>query len=638
MTIHLLRSYIPGAFGTSNGTNTVYVGDRLWLDATFDASTDYRELSIFDVGGGFGGDHVLDELGDDLTQTATVSESDGTQVATGPIYLEQAITLTDGNGNDFTLYTVEMDGTVVGLLSTPELVPGVTYEVSAIAEADGNPSYSIFSWPSYDPDLGQTYEGGAYSDEIIAGAGDDTISSGGGSDWIEGGDGNDTIYYGSGGATQSEGDTVYGGAGDDLIDDVSGSEFFYDDTLYGEAGNDTLWGGGGDDALYGGADNDTLFGEEGDDTLSGGDGVDILDGGSGNDIIDGGAGDDALTGGSGEDTFVFQDGSGHDAILDFDMGDDDSDGATNDQIDVSALTDAEGNPIKVWDVSVSDDGSGNALLSFPNGESIVLTGIAPAQVDTGEELYAMGIPCFCSGTRIMTPSGERPVEALQRGDLVSTFEAGPQPILWHGQRRLDRAILKARPELLPIVIRDGTLGNRGDLWVSPQHGLVLSDPRGFGGAVFARALHLERSGDGRIRRASGKARGAGQVIYHHLLLPRHVTLIANGMRSESLYPGRFALSGFDRAAKAELFGLFPALEAILHTSGQGDLVARLYGPSCLPYLKGREVKRVVKPDLPAQRQGRIASQHQIERIDSPVPIRTEEAATRFATPYMLAKR
>ena len=37
-------------------------------------------------------------------------------------------------------------------------------------------------------------------------------------------------------------------------------------------------------------------------------------------------------------------------------------------------------------------------------------------------------------------------------------------------------------------------------------------------------------------------------------------------------------------------------------------------------------------------QGRMASQHQIERIESPVPSSTEEAATRLATPYILAKR
>ncbi len=37
-------------------------------------------------------------------------------------------------------------------------------------------------------------------------------------------------------------------------------------------------------------------------------------------------------------------------------------------------------------------------------------------------------------------------------------------------------------------------------------------------------------------------------------------------------------------------------------------------------------------------QGRMASQHQIERIESPVPSSTEEAATRLATPYILANR
>ncbi|WP_434286856.1 Hint domain-containing protein [Celeribacter sp. SCSIO 80788] len=943
----------------SGGDGVVTVGEYLSLDSGFDASTDYHTLTISDDEGGFGGDHTFNEQGDDGNQTATVTNSSGGTVASGRIYLEQSITLSDGDGNTFTVYTVEINGTIVGLLSSPELVPGVEYKVTAIGEADANPSYSSFAWPSYDPDLGQYYEGGAYSDEIIAGAGDDTINAGGGDDWIEGGDGNDSIYYGAGGAVQSNGDTVYGGAGDDIIDDVSGSTYVYDDTLYGEAGNDTIWAGGGDDEVYGGDDNDTIYGEggddelygdAGDDTIYGGDGYDLIwggtgndwlyggtegdelyggagndvlfgeagddllmgeegddqlyggsgtdtisggtgndtfyivetsevdyiygdedwdtvdftyasgstgvtltfsgdnafdytldgttasgsgnsmeqfnltsesdvvdasadatgatydlgagddsftggsgndavyggdgadtistglggdyvEGGAGDDTIDGGAGDDwldggegndtiyggvgddtliggagtdvlwgesgqdtflyydnwgadtvyggglgtdfdtldfsnvttditvtftgwedgtvtdgsntvsfdnieAITGGSGDDTIdasadgsgltldggagsdtitggsgddviatgsgtdtiVLLDGFGNDTITDWDFTDTDSDGFYDDQLDVSGLTDALGNPISTWDVSVSDDGSGNAVLSFPNGETLTLLGVAPSQVDSGAERYAMGIPCFCSGTRIMTPSGERRIEELRAGDLVVTLEAGPQPILWHGERHLGHEILKAQPELLPIVIRDGTLGNRGDLWVSPQHGLVVPDPQS-GERVFARATHLERFGVGGVRRALGKAKGRAKgkagVTYHHLLLPRHATLIANNTLSESLYPGRFALSGFDRVAKAELFGLFPALEGILRAPARSDVATGLYGPSARPYLKAREVERSVGLILS---QGRIASQHQMVKIESAVPIRTDEAATRLATPYILANR
>ena len=72
--------------------------------------------------------------------------------------------------------------------------------------------------------------------------------------------------------------------------------------------------------------------------------------------------------------------------------DTDGDGATNDQLDVSALRDLEGNPVDIWDVTVSDDGSGNAILTFPEGETVPLQGISPAQM-TGPQMNAMGIPC-----------------------------------------------------------------------------------------------------------------------------------------------------------------------------------------------------------------------------------------------------
>lgn len=183
-----------------------------------------------------------------------------------------------------------------------------------------------------------------------------------------------------------------------------------------------------------------------------------------------------LSGGADDDVLVFQDGSGIDVITDFDMRDDDLNGVTNDQFDVSALTDANGNPVNAWDVVVSDDGTGSAVLTFPNGESVTLWGVAPTQVDTAPELYSIGIPCYVSGTRIMTPSGEVPVEDLRAGDQVTTLGAGPQPLLWHGKRCLGRDILAEHPELLPVLIRDGTFGNRGDLLVSPQHGIYVPDP------------------------------------------------------------------------------------------------------------------------------------------------------------------
>ena len=596
MTTFFLRGYDPSDFYASTGSVTVAPGDVIQLAPTWDAATDYLQVNVTDDEGIFHGDANFDEVGSDSNQLGTIKDSSGNTLASGRIYLEERITLSDGEGNIVYVYVVEIGGGEQAILTNPPIVPGVTYSVSAVDNVDTSlgtvPNYNDFSWSPYDAAIGQTYDGGAFSDQIEAGGGNDTVYSGGGADTVYGGDGNDTIYYGTGGATQSDGDTVYGGEGDDVIDDVGGAEYVYDDTLYGEGGNDLIYGGGGHDEIYGGAGGDFIAGETGHDELFGGEGADQISGGEGYDIIVGGAGDDMLSGGADDDVLVFQDGSGIDVITDFDMRDDDLNGVTNDQFDVSALTDANGNPVNAWDVVVSDDGTGSAVLTFPNGESVTLWGVAPTQVDTAPELYSIGIPCYVSGTRIMTPSGEVPVEDLRAGDQVTTLGAGPQPLLWHGKRRLGRDILAEHPELLPVLIRNGTFGNRGDLLVSPQHGIYLPAPR-FGpdtGAhrVFARAKHLLSTQAG-VRVARGKR----EVCYHHLLLPRHAVIVANGALSESLYPGRFALSGFDRVAKAELFGLFPALEAILRVPCAGfdpvkaELVTtQIYGPPAYPYLTG----------------------------------------------------
>jgi Ca2+-binding RTX toxin-like protein len=698
-----IRGYFETDLFTTTGGGAATVGDELRLNSTWSAATDYFELSITDDDTLFDGDTASDEIGADSTQSATASTSTGALIDSGQIYLDYEIVVSDGEGNLTSLYVVDIGGNQIGVIASPELVPGATYEVVAINDDFSAPDYSAFALPTYDDPLGQTYDGGAFDDTFImgggndtgqggagndyidggagddflsgndgddtlhgeygddtlaggagndtiwggagidnitggdgddiisgtngsnaandggdtidggagndtisGGAGDDTITGGEGADIIDGGTGDDYILFGTGGATQADGDIVYGGDGNDIIDDAPSVQYgAYDDALYGEAGNDIIFAGGGDDILDGGSDDDTLYGESGNDTMYGGTGNDILYGGAGDDLIDGGAGNDLIESGSGSDTITtgtgndfvsLSTGGGADTITDFDMTLDGA-GFTVDQLISNDLVDGNGDPINAWDVVVTDDGSGNALLTFPSGDSVVLQGVSPTQVDTPAELYSIGIPCFVSGTRIMTPSGARAVESLQAGDMITTLDHGQQPLLWHGTKHIDRTLLDASPELRPILIRDGTLGNDGDLLVSPQHAMVVPDPRRDGGAcrVFARATHLLKYGDGRVR----AAKGLRTVTYHHLLLPMHSIVLANGALTESLYPGSFALSGFDRAAKAELFGLFPALETVL-CAPTSDITVRLYGKTALGFAKPRDMRHAQVSVLPAR--------------------------------------
>lgn len=259
---------------------------------------------------------------------------------------------------------------------------------------------------------------------------------------------------------------------------------------------------------------------------------------------------------------------------------DDGSGFTTDQLDVSDLTDADGNPVNVWDVVVSDDGSGNAVLSFPNGESITLLGVAPSEVSSAQQLNSIGVPCFVAGTRIATPLGARPVEALGPGDLVETRDGPPEPVIWAGSRWLNRPELQRAPELRPVEFRPGVFGNDRALRLSGQHCLWVPEQ----GGRLARARHLAVAPWGGARAMTG----VRAVRYHHLMLPRHSLVRAEGAWVESFWPGPLALRALEPDQLAQLLRVAPRLSEVYWA---GREVEQVYGPRCAPLLTLRQISR-----------------------------------------------
>ncbi len=426
--------------------------------------------------------------------------------------------------------------------------------------------------------------------------GDDTIDGGAGADSLVGADGDDTFLlsgaYGN--------DTIVGGeAGETNGDTIDATALTQDTTLTfsgNEAGTiadgsstatfseiESVQLGSGDDVVNAaaattgvnvdaGAGDDSLTGGSGDDTLAGGTGSDTLAGGAGNDSLDLGAGD------GNADLVILDDGLGNDVVVGFEAPIDNGDGTYTgrDLVDVSGLTDAQGNPVNVFDVTVSDtngDGTGDAILIFPNGETLTLVGVTRDQVDTGAELRAIGIPCFTRGTLIMTPGGDVPIERLKAGDMVLTHDHGAQELRWVGSRKV-----AAIGPLAPVEIRAGAFGNTRDLTVSQQHRMLLSGWQAellFGEAeVLAAAKHLV---DGR----SAHIITGGEVEYFHLLFDRHEIVFANGAASESFHPGTSAMSALEDAAREEVLAIFPDLRDATN-------VISAYGPTARRSLKAHE--------------------------------------------------
>jgi len=304
-----------------------------------------------------------------------------------------------------------------------------------------------------------------------------------------------------------------------------------DDTVFAGLGNDLVMGGTGNDTLHGNEGDDCLQGEEGNDTLYGGEGGDILDGGTGNDTLSGGQGNDTMSGGDDRDTFI--DITAGDVVDGNEYGDD------FDVLDLSGSTPAGGSHSVIYDAANPEngtvqyfnaDGTDAGSMTFTNIENVI---------------------CFVAGTRLKTTAGEIAIQDMEVGQMVQTMDHGLQPIRWIGSTK--RA---AVGNLAPIRIRKGALGNDRDLWVSPQHRMLLSGPQTemmFGEAeVLATAKSLLN--DYSITRVEG-----GEVEYFHILFDAHEIVYAEGAPSESFHPGEQGFNALDQATRDEILELFPEL-------------------------------------------------------------------------------
>ncbi|MEM8848859.1 MAG: Hint domain-containing protein [Pseudomonadota bacterium] len=518
-----------------SGHDSVELGDG---DDTFgDFGTDAGDDTIY---GGGGDDDIIAGRGDDVVYGG--DGDDDISGASGDDYLD------GGSGSD-RLYMADSQNrnTVLGGEGGSDFDQLLFYDyaatdgVSVTFDGDGSGSYDFVATDS---------------DGIFAEF-----------EHVQGTKRADTIDA----SADTAGTSIDGERGDDILTGGQG-----DDTIAGGSGNDTVQGGSGNDTLTGDAGNDSLVGGTGNDSLDGGTGNDTLNGDAGDDTLVGGAGNDVLTSGDGLDRIVLGDGFGADTITDFDLRID-LDETDWDELDVSAFTTGSGpgGALVFDDIVFGDDGAGNAMLTFPGGESVVLQGVAPSQLQNQSQAKSAGLPCFTPGTAIDTPVGPVPIERLRPGDLVCTRDDGPQPILWIGSSIVGFARLRAEPRLLPVRIAAGALGAHGAITVSPQHGLILCHG---GEERMIRAAALARMRGGRARRALG----CRQVRYLHLMLSRHQAVRAAGLWSETFYPGRWALAGLVPGARASILRLIPALGAQSVDHAYGGTVRAVVAGADLP--------------------------------------------------------
>ncbi|MFT4012082.1 MAG: Hint domain-containing protein [Paracoccus sp. (in: a-proteobacteria)] len=533
-----------------------------------------------------GGDTLALNLDSDSAVTLTYSST-------------EAGTATDANGN-----TVEFSGIERIILGDGDnTVDASGAEIIYQDGADHYVGIRLYSGAGDDTITGSDgtdyIDSGDGDDIVYGGDGNDVIETGGGDDYAYGEDGDDGFRWGDGSNDTDIGNDYYdGGSGSNTLNawqystDGSGVHVVLDSDSSGDIdalGNaeghlrfenfSNLRTGVGNDIIdgrdsnvdgyrvYADSGNDLIYGSGGDDTIEGGEGADTIIGGQGNDFISMNGDIFASTSlpDSSVDTLVLEDDFGSDTVRGFSFGEElDSSGNTTpaDVLDVSGLTNSDGDPVQVGDVVVRADvdqyGNSFAVIVFPNGEELWMQGVDPDSL-TPSRLHSMGIPCFCRGTLIHTEHGDIAVEELRVGDLVETRDHGLQAVRWIGSRALDRIDLAFMPRLRPIRISAGALGNalpRRDLLVSPQHRVLVRSAiaqRMFGAdevLVAARQL-LDLDGIDEL--------AVEAVEYFHILFEQHEIVFSEGAETESLYTGDEAIKALGEAARDEIFTLFPQL-------------------------------------------------------------------------------
>ncbi|MCF8486288.1 MAG: Hint domain-containing protein [Rhodobacteraceae bacterium] len=208
------------------------------------------------------------------------------------------------------------------------------------------------------------------------------------------------------------------------------------------------------------------------------------------------------------------------------------------------------------------------LMRIEGGQSVALP-LSPmsanadytlvAVEDAPEPVRLADLLCvsFARGTMITLADGrQRPIENLVPGDKVLTRDHGPQPL-----RLLSKATLRAVGAFAPVVITTGTLGNSGDLIVSPHHRVFLYQrqrPAGLHTSeLLVQAKHL-------VDDETVFQREGGFIDYFSLIFDHHEIIYAEGVPAESLMVNDATLSRLPREIADDVMARFPGLAQVQH--------------------------------------------------------------------------
>jgi T5SS/PEP-CTERM-associated repeat protein len=203
---------------------------------------------------------------------------------------------------------------------------------------------------------------------------------------------------------------------------------------------------------------------------------------------------------------------------------------------------ASGDVVTVWSGA---GGTGSVLGSL----TFLSKSLAPSSSEAAAAATQINaLACFAEGTRIETVDGFAAVEELRVGDEVKTVLGGPGRIVWLGSRAVNCARHPHPETVWPVRVRAGAFDENvpsRDLYLSPDHAVYV------GGVLVPVKLLINNTSIMQTKRHD--------VTYHHVELPEHAVILAEGLAVESY------LDTGDRAnfAAGESIRLFPDFSARL---------------------------------------------------------------------------
>lgn len=170
--------------------------------------------------------------------------------------------------------------------------------------------------------------------------------------------------------------------------------------------------------------------------------------------------------------------------------------------------------------------------------------------------------CFCAGTRIATPGGTMPVEALRIGDELQTLHAGVRRIKFLGTRSYDAQFAARNQDVWPVCIRRNALGEglpARDLYVSPGHGLYID------GMLIPALLLINGVSITRTQPVTA-------VHYTHIEMESHEIVFAEACPTETFLDGSLRGQFQNSAEYARLHGNTPQATPCAERVEQGFLL------------------------------------------------------------------